>query len=133
MLLLLHSAFMLSVMKMLLKGEVGGRALNSHGNYIVDHKITWKNHGIVFLNFCGNPECRSILCFQVAQMEKLCSVIYYFIYIGLYVHLAQLKHFSILLSRVDNSSNMTSHHRFSPLDIVLQENGWLLGMSCFLY
>ena len=36
MLLLLHSAFMLSVVKMLLKCE-GGRALNSHGNYIVDH------------------------------------------------------------------------------------------------
>ena len=37
MLLLLHSAFMLSVVKMLLKGEDGGSALNSHGNYIVDH------------------------------------------------------------------------------------------------
>ena len=37
MLLLLHSTFMLSVVKMLLKGEVGDRALNSHGNYIVDH------------------------------------------------------------------------------------------------
>ena len=35
-LLLLHSAFMLSVVKMLLKGEVGGCALNSHGNYIFD-------------------------------------------------------------------------------------------------
>ena len=45
---------MLSVVKMLLKGEVGGRALNSHGNYIVDHGKSWKNHGIVFLNFCGN-------------------------------------------------------------------------------
>ena len=57
MLLLLHSAnFMLSVVKMLLKGEVGGCALNSHGNYIVDHGKTWKNHRIVFLNFCGNPE-----------------------------------------------------------------------------
>ena len=55
MLLLLHTSFMLSVVKMLLKGEVGGRALNSHGNYIVDHGKSWKNHGIVFLNFCGNP------------------------------------------------------------------------------
>ena len=36
MLLLLHSTFMLSVVKMLLKGEVGGLILNSHGNYIVD-------------------------------------------------------------------------------------------------
>ena len=43
-----------SVVKMLLKGEVGGCALNSHGNYIVDHG-KWKNHGIVFLNFCWNP------------------------------------------------------------------------------
>ena len=37
MLLLLHSAFMLSVVEMLLKGKVGGHLLNSHGNYIVDH------------------------------------------------------------------------------------------------
>ena len=35
--------------------QVGGHALNSHGNYIVDHGKSWKNHGIVFLNFCGNP------------------------------------------------------------------------------
>ena len=39
--LLLHSAFMLSMVKMLLKMEVGGGASNSHGNYIVDHG----NHG----------------------------------------------------------------------------------------
>ena len=39
---------MLSVVKMLLKREVGGCALNSHGNYIVDHGISWKTHGIVF-------------------------------------------------------------------------------------
>ena len=56
MLLLLHSEFMLSVVKMLLKREVGGCALNSHGNYIVDHGKSWKNHGFVFLNFCGNPD-----------------------------------------------------------------------------
>ena len=53
-LLLQHSAFLLSVVKMLLKGDVGGRALNSHGNYIFDCGKSWKNHGIVFLNFCGN-------------------------------------------------------------------------------
>ena len=40
--LLLHSTFMLSVVKMLLKGKVGGYALNSHGNYIVDHGKSWK-------------------------------------------------------------------------------------------
>ena len=55
MLLLLHSAFMLSVVKMLLKGEVRGHVLNHHGNYIVDHGISWKNHGIVFLNFLWEP------------------------------------------------------------------------------
>ena len=54
--LLLRSPFMLSVVKMLLKGEVDGHALNSHGNYIVDNGKSWKNHGIGFLNFCGNPE-----------------------------------------------------------------------------
>ena len=46
---------MLSVVKMLLKGEDGGHVLNSHENYIVDHGKSWKNHGIVFLNFCANP------------------------------------------------------------------------------
>ena len=53
--LLLHSPFMLSMVKILLKGEVGCCALNSHGNYIVDHGKSWKNHGILFMNFCGNP------------------------------------------------------------------------------
>ena len=33
------------------KRGVGVCALNSHGNYIFDHG----NHGIMFLNFCGNP------------------------------------------------------------------------------
>ena len=48
MLLLLHSAFILSMVKMLLKGEVGGCALSSHGNYIVDNGKSWKNHDVVF-------------------------------------------------------------------------------------
>ena len=56
MLLLLHSTFMLSVVNMLLKGEVGGCALNSHGNYIVDHGKSCKIMDF-FLNFCGNPVC----------------------------------------------------------------------------
>ena len=47
-LLLLHSAFMLNMVKMPLKGEVGGNAFHSHGNYIVEHGKSWKNHGIVF-------------------------------------------------------------------------------------
>ena len=39
----MHAAFriLLSVVKMLLKGEVGCGALNSHGNYIVDHGKSW--------------------------------------------------------------------------------------------
>ena len=40
---------------MSLKGEVGGRAFNSHGNYIVDHGKSWKNHGIVFFEFLWEP------------------------------------------------------------------------------
>ena len=38
-----------------LKGEVGGRVLNSHGNYIIDHGKSWKNHGIVFFEFLLEP------------------------------------------------------------------------------
>ena len=57
--LLLQSAFMPSVVKMPLKGDVGGHALNSPGNYIVDHGNSVKNHGTVFLNFCRNPAQKS--------------------------------------------------------------------------
>ena len=42
------------------KREVGGHALNSHGNYIVDRGKSWINYGIVFLNFCGNPVISSV-------------------------------------------------------------------------
>ena len=49
------SIYMLCVVKMPLTGEVGGHALNIHGNYIIYHEKSWKNRGIVFLNFCGNP------------------------------------------------------------------------------
>ena len=50
------------MLKMSLKGDVGGSALNSHGNYIVDHGKSWNNHGIVFLNFRENPvsDCQVI-------------------------------------------------------------------------
>ena len=48
-LLLLHSALMLCLVKMSLKGEVGVSALNSHINYTVDHgKI---------MELCGNLDC----------------------------------------------------------------------------
>ena len=70
--LLLHAVFMLSVVKMVLKGEVGGHALNSHENYIVDHGKSWKNHGIVFLNFCGNSasECQTV---WIQNRPNFCS------------------------------------------------------------
>ena len=29
---------------------------NSHGNYIVEQRESWKSHGIVVLDFCGNPD-----------------------------------------------------------------------------
>ena len=35
-------------------------------NYIIDHGKSWKNHGIVFLNFCGNP------VFSISN-RKICS------------------------------------------------------------
>ena len=55
MLLLLHSAFMLSAVKMLLKGEVGGCASKSHGNYIVDHGISWKKSWNCVFEFLWEP------------------------------------------------------------------------------
>ena len=65
-LVLLHSAFISAWGRCRLKGGggggVGGHALKSHGNYIVDHRKSWINHGMVFLNFCGNPEQKVFSC-----------------------------------------------------------------------
>ena len=63
MLLLLHSAFLLSVVKLLLEGEVGVCALNSHGHYIVDHGKSWN---CVF-EFLWEP----CLCWVFRQQEEM--------------------------------------------------------------
>ena len=55
-LLFLPSSFMHCMVEMPLKGEVGGSAFDSHGNYIVAHGKSWKNLGMVFLNFCENSD-----------------------------------------------------------------------------
>ena len=47
-LLLLHSIFKLSMVKMALKGKVGGHVLNNNGNYIVAQRKSWDNHGILW-------------------------------------------------------------------------------------
>ena len=58
---------MLGVVKMALKGKVGGHALNSHGNYILEHGKSCKNHGIVFLNFLGNPVQNGQVLLKLSQ------------------------------------------------------------------
>ena len=65
---------MLCMVKMPLKGEVGSCALNSHGNYIVDHGKSWKNHGIVFLNFYGNPDHNNVCINLTFAIEILCTI-----------------------------------------------------------
>ena len=59
---------MLCMVKIPLKGEVGGCALNSHGNYIVDDGKSWN---CVFefswepcleIPRCDNDDCISYLC-----------------------------------------------------------------------
>ena len=47
-----------------------------HGNYIVDHGKTWKNHRIGFLNFCGNPE--TDFC-KIYSAQNLFYVLEYFL------------------------------------------------------
>ena len=39
----------------------GWRLCISHGNDIVDHGKSWKNHGIVFKNFCGNSVAHPLM------------------------------------------------------------------------
>ena len=67
----------LSVVKMPLKGDVRGHVLNSHGTYIVDHGQSWKNHGIVFLNFCGSPDNNVAYIWQNLEVShKKCDFFY---------------------------------------------------------
>ena len=47
-LLLLRSVNKLSLVNLALKGEVGGHAWNSHGNYIFDNGKSWKIMGLCF-------------------------------------------------------------------------------------
>ena len=57
---------MLSVVKMPLKGEVGGRTLNGHGNYIFDHGKSWN---CVF-KFLWEPcikDCAVLVYFYVCK------------------------------------------------------------------
>ena len=46
---------MLSVVKLPLKGEVGGHALNSHGNHFVDHGKSWKKTWNYVFEFLWEP------------------------------------------------------------------------------
>ena len=75
MLLLLHSAFMLRVANMLLKEEVRCNVLNSHGNYIADHGKSWKNHGIVFLNFCHLTKMAATPIYGKTKFVPLLAVV----------------------------------------------------------
>ena len=65
-LLLLQSAFLLSSVKMPLKGETGGHALVMEITFLM-----MENHRIVFLNFCWNPET-AINYSHLLIMELLC-------------------------------------------------------------
>ena len=49
----------------------GWRLCISHGNYIVDHGKSWKNHGIVILNFCGNPDAMGTPWNHLVMMKCL--------------------------------------------------------------
>ena len=67
-LLLLQSAFMLRVAKMPLKGEVGGYALNSHGNYTIMEK-SWN---CVFEFLCEPCHC-DLLIITEKMNGEMCS------------------------------------------------------------
>ena len=63
---------MLFMVKMSQKGEVGGRALNSHGNYIADHGKSWN---CVF-EFLWEPcimQLHIYMCFDIPEND--CNLI----------------------------------------------------------
>ena len=50
------------VVRRLLKGAVGGCALNIHGNYIVDAEKLVKNHGSCVFEFLSEPWMNLYAC-----------------------------------------------------------------------
>ena len=62
--------------------------INGHGNYIVDHGKSLENHGIVFLNFCGNPD-KSVLKSLIIMVNTFFLVL--FLTIILPIHFQKLE------------------------------------------
>ena len=60
----------LSVVKMPLKGEVGGHALKSDRNYIVDRGKSWKKSWNCSFNFCRNPETMNIFAIHMKCYQQ---------------------------------------------------------------
>ena len=77
MLLLLHSAFILRVVKLLLKGKDGICALNSHRNYIVDHGKSWncvfEFLWVFFLIFVGKMSFSA----STEKFEKISKIFFF--------------------------------------------------------
>ena len=70
--LLLHSVLMLCVVKMPLKREVGGCALNIYENYIVDNGKAWKIMESFFFYFLWEPwsKIKKCIFFFVKESPK---------------------------------------------------------------
>ena len=52
------------------EAEVGGRAINSHGNYIVDNGKSWKNHWNCVFEFLWEPcycQCTFFLLIKITR------------------------------------------------------------------
>ena len=65
----------LNTLLLLLKEEVAGHALNSHGNYIVDHGKSWKNHRTVFFfKFLQGPCFKLIVLWTSVKNTIIISV-----------------------------------------------------------
>ena len=69
--LLLHSPFMLSMVKIQLKREVGGCALNSHGNYIVVHGKSWKKSWNSVYEFLWEPCYKKFLLYKQSMFDLI--------------------------------------------------------------
>ena len=69
-LLLLHSTFMLCMVKMPLDGEFGGSALNNHGNYIIDHGKSWKKSWNCVYNRISSSWDFSTYCINSRDSDK---------------------------------------------------------------
>ena len=87
------------------KGEVGDSARNNHGDYILGHGKSRKNQGMVFFNFCGDPETNHFLTLDHSIQNGVS--------LQAIKHLMSFEHATFSRAKANNKMAILGHNAFS--------------------